>query len=115
MILQEIVGEYSSNISLDTINTTADKDGFFYLEGHMLIKDINRKLQLNLPTNGPKTLNGLILESIQIIPKHNLCLKINNYIIETLKTDASKINSLRIKELKTAETSQMQSNDYTQK
>ena len=50
-----------------------------------LLRDINRTLGWRLPTDGPKTLNGLVVEALETIPKTNVCLRIDRYLIETLQ------------------------------
>ena len=59
-------------------------DGSYLVEGSMMIREVNRRLKWELPTEGPKTLSGLILEEIQTIPDTNVGLTIENYRIETV-------------------------------
>ena len=54
------------------------------MDGSMMIREVNRRLEWELPTEGPKTLSGLILEEIQTIPDTNVGLSIENYRIETV-------------------------------
>ena len=59
-------------------------DGTYLVEGGMMIREVNRRLDWELPTEGPKTLSGLILEEIQTIPETNIGLTISGYRIETV-------------------------------
>ena len=59
-------------------------DGTFMLEGSMMIRDINRRIDWDLPTDGPKTLSGLILETAQSIPESNVGITIGPYRLETV-------------------------------
>ena len=59
-------------------------DGSFMLEGSMMIRDINRRINWDLPTDGPKTLSGLILETAQSIPESNVGITIGPYRLETI-------------------------------
>ena len=59
-------------------------DGSYMLEGSMMIRDINRRIEWDLPTGGPKTLSGLILETAQSIPESNVGISIGPYRLETV-------------------------------
>lgn len=83
-ILEEIVGELSSNQTREKIDFQEQKDGSFLIEGGVSIREINKKLSWDLPLEGPVTLNGLILEKIETIPESNISINLNNYIIETV-------------------------------
>ena len=96
-ILEEIVGEYTSNFMSNSPDFIQNKDGYYYLEGSVLIRDLNRNTNLKLPTNGPKTLNGLILENLELIPEAHVSLKINDCIIEILQIQNNAIKTLKLK------------------
>lgn len=83
-ILEEIVGELSSNQAREKIDFQEQKDGSFLIDGSVSIREINKKLSWDLPLEGPVTLNGLILEKIETIPESNISINLNNYIIETV-------------------------------
>ena len=83
-ILEEIVGELSSDQSSNRIDFQEQKDGSFLIDGSVSIREINKKLSWDLPLEGPVTLNGLILEKIETIPESNISINLNNYIIETV-------------------------------
>lgn len=83
-ILEEIVGELSSDQSSNRIDFQEQKDGSFLIDGSVSIREINKKLSWDLPLEGPVTLNGLILEKIETIPESNISINLNNYVIETV-------------------------------
>ena len=82
-ILEIIVGEITSD-SLEKMDIMPQADGTFMLEGSMMIRDINRRIDWDLPTDGPKTLSGLILETAQSIPESNVGITIGPYRLETV-------------------------------
>ena len=59
-------------------------DGSFMIEGNVMIREINSRINWNLPTEGPKTLSGLILETVQSIPETNVGISIGGYRFETI-------------------------------
>jgi Mg2+/Co2+ transporter CorB len=82
-ILEIIVGEITSE-SIEKMDIMPQADGSYLVDGSMMIREVNRRLEWELPTEGPKTLSGLILEEIQTIPDTNVGLSIENYRIETV-------------------------------
>ena len=82
-ILEIIVGEITSD-NLEKMDIMPQADGTFMLEGSMMIRDINRRIDWDLPTDGPKTLSGLILETAQSIPESNVGITIGPYRLETV-------------------------------
>ncbi|MFM1565961.1 MAG: HlyC/CorC family transporter [SAR86 cluster bacterium] len=82
-ILEIIVGEITSD-TLEKMDIMPQADGSFMLEGSMMIRDINKRINWELPTDGPKTLSGLILETAQSIPESNVGIKIGEYRFETI-------------------------------
>ena len=83
-ILEEIVGEFTSNLPSSREEIKKLFDGSFLVEGGAQIRTINRELGWDLPNDGPKTLNGLITEHLENIPEANVCLQIDEYRIEIL-------------------------------
>jgi Mg2+/Co2+ transporter CorB len=96
-ILEEIVGEFTSDFAANIVDINPEPDGSFLIDGMAVLRDINRALRWNLPTNGPKTLNGFVLEHLETIPEFNLCIQIDEYQIETLQIKDNIIKSLRIR------------------
>lgn len=94
-ILEEIVGEFEDEHSLDNPHVHPQADGSFIIEGTASLREINRTLGWHLPCDGgPKTLNGLVTEALESIPASAVCLRIGRYRLEILETEdncASKV------------------------
>src|SRR5690606_20893357 len=84
-ILEEIVGEFTTDFAANIPEIHPQDDGSYLIDGLAVLRDINRALGWDLPTHGPKTLNGLVLEHLETLPESNLCLRIGDYLIETLQ------------------------------
>lgn len=95
-ILEEIVGDFTTDVADSHQDVHPQKDGSYIIDGATYVRDLNRIVGWDLPTDGPKTLSGLIIEYLESIPDANICLKIENYRIEILKTKANTIASVRI-------------------
>ena len=74
-------------------------DGSYLVEGGMIIRELNRRLGWELPTEGPKTLSGLILEEIQTIPDTNIGLTLAGYRIETVLIKDNVIKLAKLKKI----------------
>ena len=94
-ILEEIVGEFTSDFSANIPEILPQDDDSFVIGGGALLRDINRALDWELPISGPKTLNGLVLEHLETIPEENLCIQINDYQIETLQLSDNMVKNLK--------------------
>ncbi|MDO6563241.1 HlyC/CorC family transporter [Amphritea sp. 1_MG-2023] len=94
-ILEEIVGEMSLNGKEDNQDIYPQSDGSFFIDGTANIRDVNKSLNWNLPTDGPKTINGLVMEILEAIPDANICMLIGNYRIETLQVCDNQIKTIR--------------------
>lgn len=99
-ILEEIVGEFTS-LSQPCSNdaTQTLDDGSYIVDAEMTIRDLNRDLGFSLPTDGPKTLSGLILEYLQTLPSANTCLRISGHSIEILQVKENAIRQVKIQPL----------------
>ncbi|HEY5646031.1 MAG TPA: HlyC/CorC family transporter [Pseudomonadales bacterium] len=95
-ILEEIVGEFTTDFAASMPEIVLQEDGSYLIDGLAVLRDINRALGWELPTNGPKTLNGLVLEHLEAIPENNVCLKLDDYQIETLQIKDNVIKSLKL-------------------
>ena len=95
-ILEEVVGEFTTASPLNNQNIHPQGDDSYLVNGSTHIREINRNLKINLPTNGPKTLNGLILEYMEFIPEPGTSLMISRYPIEIIKTQSNAIQMTRI-------------------
>jgi len=95
-ILEEIVGEFTTQAPSQTGKFLRQEDGSFLLEGSSSLRELNRKLGLHLPLKGAKTLNGLILEHLEDIPETGTSLKIAGYPIEIIQTQNRIVKMARI-------------------
>jgi Mg2+/Co2+ transporter CorB len=84
-ILEEIVGELSDTRRVENQDIHPQDDGTYFIDGSATIRDINKAMEWGLPIDGPKTLNGLITETLEFIPGSNVCLSIAGYRIETIQ------------------------------
>jgi len=95
-ILEEIVGEFTTDHSSLHQDFQQDKQGNFLIDGGSHIRDINRKLKIHLPVEGPKTLNGLILEHLEIIPESGTSLKILEYTLEIKQVKNNMVKTVKL-------------------
>lgn len=95
-ILEEIVGEFTTDMLLPSQDIHPQDDGTMVIEGASAIRAINRQLQWKLPADGPKTLNGLITEQLESIPETSVCLTIGRYRMEILQTKDNMVKSVRV-------------------
>ncbi len=95
-ILEEIIGEFTTHSPMQTARFRRMEDGSIIVEGGSLLRELNRKLGYRFPLDGPKTLNGLILEHLQDIPEPGTSLKLAGYPLEVLQTQDRVIRSVRL-------------------
>lgn len=95
-ILEEIVGEFTTDMLLPSQDIHPQEDGSFVIDGSAAIRDINKQLQWKLPADGPKTLNGVITEQLESIPESAVCLTIGMYRLEILQTKDNMVKSVRV-------------------
>jgi len=95
-ILEEIVGEFESQHSLDNPHIHPQSDGRLVIDGAASIRDLNKSLGWHLPSDGPKTLNGLVTEALETIPDSAVCLKIGRYRLEILETEDNRVTRVLI-------------------
>ena len=95
-ILEEIVGEFTTDPGDDVEDAIRDGADTWLVNGAANIRELNRAQNWSLPTDGPKTLNGLIVEMLETIPEPTTCLKISGYPLEILATDDNRIRTVRI-------------------
>ncbi|MCK7542867.1 HlyC/CorC family transporter [Marinobacter bryozoorum] len=84
-ILEEIVGDFTTDYSETSPDIIPQEDGTFIIDGSAAVRTINKNLHWKLPTDGPKTLNGLITETLESIPETNVCLVIHGHRTEVLQ------------------------------
>ena len=95
-ILEEIVGEFTTDPAADDEDIVRESDNSYLVNGTANIREMNRIMNWNLPTNGAKTLNGLILEYLQTIPESGTGLKVEGYPIEIIETRENRVQLARI-------------------
>ena len=94
-ILEEIVGEFTSSLADSEDNIFPQRDGSFIISGAANIREINKALHWELPTDGPKTLSGLILEHLEGFPDANAGLSIEGYRLEILELQGNVVQAIR--------------------
>jgi Mg2+/Co2+ transporter CorB len=95
-ILEEIVGEFTTDFAAVSKDIQKEKDGSIIIDGSATIREINRSLEWNLPTDGAKTLNGIILEHMESIPQAGTGLRLAGFPMEILQLKSNMIKSVRI-------------------
>lgn len=95
-ILEEIVGEFTTETSDFYRDVQKAADGSYIVQGSANVRELNRTMKWTLPTEGPKTINGLILEELGTIPDAGVSLSIAGYRIEILQASGNAIRSIRM-------------------
>jgi Mg2+/Co2+ transporter CorB len=95
-LLEEIVGEYTSDPSQLSTDVHPQEDGTFLVDGSTSIRDLNRFHGFQLPATGPKTLNGLIIEHMEAIPEPGTTILVANYPLEVVQTTGNAVKTVRI-------------------
>ena len=97
-ILEEIVGEFTTDpATMMHKDVHREADGSFVANASTTIRALNRSMRWNLPTDGPKTLNGLIVEFLETIPEPGTTLKLADYMLEVVQTGENAIKTVRIR------------------
>mgnify|MGYP003632541928 FL=1 len=100
-ILEEIVGEFTTDFSsASNQDIISQGDGSYLIDGSTPIRTINKNLNWNLPTNGPKTLSGLITEALETLPESPVCLYLNEYQVEIRQLKDNIVKTIQINEKK---------------
>ncbi len=110
-ILEEVVGEFTTASPVNNSNIMQQDDGSYLIAGNTHIREINRTLDVELPTDGPKTFNGLILEHLESIPTPGTSLLIADHPIEVTKTQHNGVQSARLRPSLKAVRSQTDDNE----
>ncbi len=96
-ILEEIIGDFTTNMVPDHHKqTNKQQDGSILVDGSTNLRDLNKEMGWSFPTDGPKTMNGLILEILQTLPEHRLSLRINGYPVEIVDWSENMIETVRV-------------------
>jgi Mg2+/Co2+ transporter CorB len=96
-ILEEIVGDFTTTMTpTPSEEITPQPDGSYLVDGTASIRDVNKEMGWELPTDGPKTLNGLIIEHLEDIPQNNISVRIAGYPIEIVEASNHRIKIVRV-------------------
>ena len=95
-ILEEMIGEFTTQSPLQTGGFVKQPDGSYLVEGATLLRELNRKLGFSFPLDGPKTLNGLILEHLQSMPEPSTSVKIAGHPLEIVQTHDRVVKAVRV-------------------
>lgn len=95
-ILEEIVGEFTTDLADSSKDFHAQQDGSYLIDGSTSIRDINRILSWELDNTGAKTLNGLLMERLQAIPDSSVGIKLNGYYAETVQVQDNVIRTVKM-------------------
>ncbi|MGZ4954086.1 MAG: HlyC/CorC family transporter [Methylobacter sp.] len=90
-LLQEIVGE----LITDDVAVRTQSDGSYLVDANITIRELNRITQWTLPTEGPKTLNGLIIEFMETIPETGTSIRLHGYLLEIIKRDENSVKLVK--------------------
>jgi len=96
-ILEEIVGDFTTSmLATPSEDITAQQDGSYLVDASITIRDLNKEMKWDFPTDGPKTLNGLILEYLEDIPAENTSLRLAGYPLEVIEVADNMVKTVRI-------------------
>jgi Mg2+/Co2+ transporter CorB len=95
-ILEEIVGEFTTDIAALSRDIMPQDDGSVIVDASLTLRHLNRMMSWNLPSIGPRTLSGLIIEYLGYIPPAESCLTIENYRIEILRVSDNTIKGVKM-------------------
>ncbi|TAN70388.1 MAG: HlyC/CorC family transporter [Methylobacter sp.] len=90
-LLQEIVGE----LITDEVTVRVQNDGSYLVDANITVRELNRVTQWTLPTEGPKTLNGLIIEFMETIPEAGTSVRLHGYLLEIIKRDENSVKLVK--------------------
>jgi Mg2+/Co2+ transporter CorB len=95
-IIEEIIGKFTTSVSGATEALAWDEDGTVMVDGARSLRELNRALGLNFPLDGPKTLNGLVLEHFQDIPESGISARIGGVAMEIVQTQDRAVRIIRL-------------------
>jgi Mg2+/Co2+ transporter CorB len=98
-ILEEIVGDFTTNEADRVEEVIAQTNGSFLIDGTATIREINKTTNWDLPLDGPKTMNGLVLEQLESIPDGNVSFKIKNFRLETVEINGTRVKKVAVTSL----------------
>ena len=95
-LLEEIVGEFTTDFTSRLGEMRREDDGSYIIDGSALVRDVNRALAWQLPTAGPRTMNGLVLEHLESFPDGNVGMRIGRYVLETVRMADNLVRTVRV-------------------
>ena len=95
-ILEEIVGEFTSNLVEENEQIKLDEDGSASCTGTIPIRDINRQFDWELPTDGPKTISGLAVEALEAFPTGPASVRVGDYQLDVLEVEGNTIVGVKV-------------------
>ena len=95
-ILEEVIGDFTTQSPSRIGSYRQEADGSWLVDASSSLRDLNKKLNLTLPINGPRTLNGLIIEHFEDIPEAGTSFKVNEHTIEIVQTQNRIVKSVKI-------------------
>ncbi|WP_373019420.1 HlyC/CorC family transporter [Thiomicrorhabdus sp.] len=99
-LLEEIVGKLSTDAKSKQPEMIAvNEDGSWSFDAGEFVRDLNKQYNFTLPTDGPKTLNGLIQEELESLPEVGTCIRIDDYVLEVLETSSNAIEQVKLIDL----------------
>lgn len=96
-ILEEVVGQFTTDPAMRFKHIRRDPDGSVQASGSVTVRSLNRALGWKLPTSGPKTLNGLIMEKLEDLPEPGERLQVGNCLIEITGIQGNAVKSARLR------------------
>ncbi len=101
-LLEEIVGKLSTDAKAMPVEAVRmNEDGSMTFDASEFIRDLNKEHDFDLPTDGPKTLNGLIQEELEALPNVGTCLRVDDYTLEVLETSSNAIEKVKLVDIST--------------
>ena len=94
--IEELIGEFTTSLPNQSYKTQWLEDGTYLAAGTASLRNLNRLLNLKLPLDGPRTLNGLLLETLQEIPDNDLTIKLGDCVMDIIHFDQQSIKTVRI-------------------
>ena len=98
-ILEEIVGEFTTDLQTYSQDIHPQKDGSYIIDGTAMLREINRQLDWELPVDGPKTLNGLIIEQMQSIPEPGTSLRLGELTMTITQAADNAVKKVRVERI----------------
>ena len=96
-ILEEIVGEFTTDLAASSKDIHPQEDGSFLIDGSASVRDINKVLSWDLDSSGAKTLNGLLTEALESIPDSSVCINLDGYYAEIVQVKDNVIKTVKMR------------------